>query len=457
MKKISGVCFCFLGILSAVYNVNAAGTYYSVDDVYRTQRNYTYMSGRQNVNVDTVNNSNYYTSRNCMDNQSSCMPQQRQVKTVKQNNASSSAGKLHLTAGVSHEMAQWNFEMKNAGSNLNYGDLAWNVFNVGGNYNFDISGVKMGIDAGFRYGIQYGDSTMLDDDISNGGFVAGFIEGDYAVSGGSEPFQGYIIDHSVSVGTSNGGNLMEFNAGLNFVDLWQLGGVRLTPSVGYRYLKYKLETKRNKGMAIETIYDGNNYIIGAGDEIQYDPVLIFFDSVDPETMVYSNVMLYKRQNFDEGLFSAGVTGGSFVDSDGTWYFEQPGVSHSYETTWAGPYLALDMDYDINVNNSINARIEFGLPSYESTGDQPYRIDWQHPKSVEDNAGFGDAWHFGAGLNWLTAITDSVSLSLGMTFDYYSVSGADAKTYLNPEYYIGDYYYYYDRFNGTDGGAGGGDP
>ena len=127
-------------------------------------------------------------------------------------------------------------------------------------------------------------------------------------------------------------------------------------------------------------------------------------------------------------------GSTHVDTAGTYYYEQPGTSHSYETTWMGPYIALDMDYDINQNNAVNARVELGLPGYESVGDQPYRFDWQHPKSVEDSTGMFGAFHFGAGANWTTALTDSVALSIGVTYDYYTVSGADAKTYLNMNYY-----------------------
>ena len=79
-------------------------------------------------------------------------------------------------------------------------------------------------------------------------------------------------------------------------------------------------------------------------------------------------------------------------------------------------------------------MELGLPGYKATGNQPYRFDWQHPKSVEDEAGMGSALHFGLGANWTTAITNSVALSIGLTYDYYSVSDADAKTYLNETYY-----------------------
>ena len=92
-----------------------------------------------------------------------------------------------------------------------------------------------------------------------------------------------------------------------------------------------------------------------------------------------------------------------------------------------------MQYDINQYNVVTANVELGLPSYTATGDQPYRSDWQHPKSVQDKGGIGSGFHFGAGANWSTAITDSVALSIGVTCDYYTVSDADATTYINPSW------------------------
>ena len=91
-------------------------------------------------------------------------------------------------------------------------------------------------------------------------------------------------------------------------------------------------------------------------------------------------------------------------------------------------------YEIDKNNLVDAGIEFGLPMYNSKGDQPYRIDWQHPTSVEDKGGFGDAYHLGLNANWSTAITDSVMFSLGVTYDYYNARKADATTYINQSYY-----------------------
>ena len=132
---------------------------------------------------------------------------------------------------------------------------------------------------------------------------------------------------------------------------------------------------------------------------------------------------------------SGATG---INTGDTFYYELPGTSHSYDVTWAGPYVALDVDYDINTTNAVNAHVELGLPGYTATGDQPYRVDWAHSKSVEDKAGMFGAMHFGMGANWTTAISNSVSLSLGLTYDYYNVSSADSKTYLNSAFYTALY-------------------
>ncbi|MDR0741384.1 MAG: hypothetical protein LBF28_01270, partial [Rickettsiales bacterium] len=165
-------------------------------------------------------------------------------------------------------------------------------------------------------------------------------------------------------------------------------------------------------------------------EVQCDPAIVVIDSNGGQQIIW-------RDNINDPMLITG-TGGEKVDPKGTYSYEQHGTSHSYETTWAGPYVALDMAYEINQNNSVDARVELGFPGYASVGDQPYRIDWAHPKSVEDTAGIGSALHLGMGANWKTALTDTIMLSVGLTYDYYSVSGANAKTYLSEKYYMDIY-------------------
>lgn len=325
-----------------------------------------------------------------------------------------------IAPSLIHEFAGWRFDMKNAGSILHYDNLRWNVFDVTAGYRFDAGNLPLQIDAGFKYGMQFGDSTMEDDDISNGGYlVTEWVED----NGESTSYIGQQIGHALSVGTSNGGNMFGFNAGFGLSDFFKIGSLRMTPSIGYRYMKYKLETKDTKGVTVDTGYCST---VNGSDEIQCDPIIVLQYGNDQKVLWNEDVNEY-------GFFVI-EPGAEGVNTAGTYEYELPGVSHSYETEWAGPYLALDMNYDINANNAVNARIEFGLPIYDSVGDQPYRPDWAHSKSVEDKGGFGDAWHFGFGANYMTAITNSLSFTMGVTFDYYSVNGADASTYLNKSYY-----------------------
>jgi hypothetical protein len=232
--------------------------------------------------------------------------------------------------------------------------------------------------------------------------------------------------------------MMEFNAAFGLKDFFKWGNLKVTPSIGWRYLKYELETHNNNGLSVD-VYDGAGgcITVPGSDEVQCDPVLIFYDNA-------GNQFLATRGDTNgDGSIDLNdeiqvPSGYEFVNTGGTYYYGQPGISHKYEVTWSGPYLALDMLYDINQNNAVNAFVELGLPSYTATGDQPYRFDWAHPKSVEDTAGVGGALHFGLGANWSTALSDSIALTVGVTYDYYSVSGADATTYFNSDYYMGMY-------------------
>ena len=332
---------------------------------------------------------------------------------------------FYASAGISHEFAMWQFEMKNAGSALHYDNIAWNVFDVNAGYGFDVGGFGLQAEVGVKIGMQSGESTMVDDDISKGGYAT-----DYYYDPATDQILGYFVGRALSVGKSSGGSMFGYNIGLGLTDKLQFGNMRITPSVGWRSLSYSLKTNKNNGMAIEVLEYGDNCgIVQGSDETQCIPAIIFFDN-SGNTHVVAQIEANK-------LFGV-PPGAVYYDTGGTYFYDQPGTSHKYDVDWSGPYLAVDLDYKINDNNAVNGRIELGLPSYSAIGDQPYRWDWKHPKSVEDKAGIGSATHLGLGANWLTAVTNSVSLTLGFTYDYYSVSGADAKTFLSGDYWVGEY-------------------
>ncbi len=336
--------------------------------------------------------------------------------------------------GLSHEFANWGFDMNSAGSKLHYDNIVWNVLGADVAYYFG-DATPMQVKVGARYGAQFGESPMIDDDISNGGYLV------TTWTDASNNILGYQTGHALSVGTSKSGKEMGFNAAVGLTDFFKWGRVKATPSVGYRYLRYKLKTERNYGTALEIFEstDAHPYITcisGYMGEIQCDPFLLFYSSngdytITGRTIVQSTGAISDLIQMPAANVLPDVSG---VSTGGSYYYEQSGTSHEYTTTWAGPYLALDMEYEIDSKNAVSGGVELGLPYYTSEGNQPYRYDWQHPKSVEDTGKLGDAIHMGLNAMWKTAVTDSTMLTLGFTYDYYKVSKATAKTFLNSGYY-----------------------
>lgn len=463
MKKISSILLnCSLFAMLPVL-ANAAGTYYN-GNTYQSPQTARYSQQSYSQRARTTNyaqrgagayNRNSYASgsysnsnagarygQNMRYGQNARGAQAMQPATQTVATGSGREG-FSLGAGVSRQTSMWQFEMKESASILHYDNVDWNVFDVNAGYVFSVGNTPMQITAGFKYGMQAGESTMIDDDITNGGYFVTEWGQDNNGDDVVDNVLGNQIGNALSIGTAKSGSMMEFNAAFGLTDFFKWGNLKITPSVGWRYLKYSLETHNNHGLSVD-YYDGEGGCMGVpgSDEVQCDPVLIFYDSAGNQylatrgdTNADGSIDLDDEIQVPDGY--------NFVNTGGTYYYGQPGISHKYDVEWSGPYFALDMLYDINQNNAVNAFLELGLPAYAATGDQPYRFDWAHPKSIEDSTGIGGAFHLGMGANWSTAISDSVKLSIGLTYDYYTVSGADAKTYLSEEYYMG---IYNDRLN-----------
>ena len=409
---------------------NAAGTYYTSTSYQPAQSRYgqTASYGTSNYNRGATSTVSANPNARYNTNYQTVSQDQKQTvarSTTSQKSQSNKSG-FFARAGISHEDARWKFDMNEAKSALYYDNVVWNVLDLNGGYVFDLGKTKVQVDAGFKYGMQWDSATMIDDDVTNGGYdVTIWKVGDTVI--------GKQIGRTLSVGTSKSGNMFGFNVGAGLTDFMKIGDFKITPSVGYRYFKYKLETKDNRVLTVDTSTIAGGCFVDSFGQTACDPVYIFYNS-DGDKVIVTRDHINGSQIAGTGEDAPVPNGYSYVYAGGTSYYEQPGTSHSYEVEWSGPYIALDMDYDINQNNTINGRVEFGFPGYRAIGDQPYRWDWAHPKSVEDSAGMFSAFHLGAGANWVRAISNSVSLSLGVTYDYYSVNGAKAETYLNQSLY-----------------------
>lgn len=403
MKK--GYIFFASLFIIVPFAANAAGTYYNGDYQspqykYTQSANYKSNTGTTKWPYPTSTYKNYQSQYNS-------------TSTTK-STSSEKNSKLHVSAGITRETANWEMEMNQSDSILHYDNISWNVFDANATYDFG----TVTLDAGIKYGMQNGEANMVDDDVSNGGYYIDSLYLDDPNDGLTEDvLLGDIYGKSISIGTSDSGNMFGFNMGLNLPDKFSIGKAKFTPSIGYRHFSYSLKTNKNNGLSLET---GYCVVVSGSDEIQCNPLIMIDEDGDGA--------------IDSVLWDDNIVPSGQIYFGDTFAYTQPGTSHKYDVSWSGPYAALDMDYQINQETALTARLELGLPSYTSEGDQPYRPDWAHPKSIEDSAGIGDAWHVGFSANWFTALTDRVKLSLGFTYDYYNVSGAEAKTYLNKDYY-----------------------
>ena len=441
MKFFNRVLFncCLCAVFPVV--ADAAGTYYDGNRYQNPQNRY---------GVNSAGYSNGYNTRGYGQNMQNIGVRKTVTTTVtkKSQQATKKSGKngFSLDVGASHEFADWDFEMKNAGSKLHYDGLRWNVISGNAAYYFGGS-TPMQIKAGARYGVQYGEIPMVDDDISS---EAMWEPLELDVDGNQET--AITGTPAISIGAGKGGSQFGFNASFGLTDFFKMGNLKITPSIGYRYFQYKVETKKNYGLMIDVLNSATfvNCIEVQNGELQCSPYIGFADATG---LVFGFAGFavdadgHLLTNEDGSYVIYNNTSATQIDVGNTYYYEQSGTSHSYETSWAGPYVALDMEYAVNDNNFMNLGLEFGLPIYNSKGDQPYRFDWAHPTSVEDKGDFGDAWHFGLNGNWATQISDGMSLNFGFMYDYYFVKDATATTYLNPSQYeeIYDAYkYYYDN-------------
>jgi len=331
-----------------------------------------------------------------------------------------------VSAGLSYQTSSWHFDMNRAGSILEWNNVDWAVVDLGGAYRFNVNGMSMAVDIGLRFGTQIGETSMIDDDITNGGnfhfnlCVAGVDNcPPFLPNGQQNPDHiGSVVQDGMSIGRSSGNSMFGYHIGLSFPGNFQIGNARITPSVGWRHTNFNFTTRNNNGIILTT----GLCEPGTRDEIFCDPYIVFWpdDGGSPTLII-------------DGPFGSPVNGE--MEVDGSFFFHQPGTSHDYDVTWAGPFVALGIEYQINHNNIIEGRIEIGFPGYDAVGNQPYRIDWRRNDPLRDRAGIFGAMHIGLGANWLTRVSDNIMLSLGMTYDHFTVSDADTTTHLNSQYWL----------------------
>ncbi|MCM1293996.1 MAG: hypothetical protein NC311_00335 [Muribaculaceae bacterium] len=344
-----------------------------------------------------------------------------------------------IYAGYTRRFADFQFKT-GVNSVLEWDDMVFNEIEVGAQHNFSLRNFDMFAYASYAYG-------MLD----HGG-----LSMDYDL----EPFEKSLKDvgiFTISMGDQSG-KTHHFKFGIGAHHVWDIGGWKLSPSIGYEIFKHNLEMGDhyypNPGIYLPLMTDKGDYIFGDSQGNYYTVPIDLAASVD-ETwyqvcMSPEDILLVPAPN-GGGIFDLGTALGAGVKYDPTmgtipWGVASnecviiggdgpvivEGTTHIYNTTWSGFYVGLEIEKQMTLTDKLRFYVQFGLPKYSSEGIWPNRTDWQQNPSFLDEGSDG-AYSYAAEMEYNFRLSDRVQLALKVDTNYFHVGEIPGKLYI-AEYY-----------------------
>ncbi|MDR0967878.1 MAG: hypothetical protein LBL75_03605 [Rickettsiales bacterium] len=334
-----------------------------------------------------------------------------------------------LSADYSRRFA--NFEFKTGvNSVLKWDDMIFNEVGVRFDSNFALKNFDL-----FAYG-EYRAGTM-----GSGGFSI-----DYDL----EPY-----DHSqkdvgiftISVGDQSGKtNNIKFAFGAK--NIWDIGGWKLSPSIGYEIFKHDLEMSNhyypNPGIYLPLLTQNGDYVFGKedgtyvavapGQRDEYAENGYFQVCLSPEDIAIGVV---NSGSLTTGAYQQdplnpyqpwGVLPGQCVIVGGDGPIVIEGTTHIYNTTWSGAFIGLEVAKQMTYKDSLRFYAQFGMPNYSSEGIWPNRTDWQQGPSFIDEGSTG-AYSYQGEIEYNYQMSDRLALSLRADMNYFYVGKIGGKLYL----------------------------
>ncbi len=293
---------------------------------------------------------------------------------------------FHVYGGYNRRFADFEFT-SSVNSVLEWDDMVFNEFQVGGRYNFSVRNFDMTVFGEYTYGTMESGGLSMDYDL--------------------KPYNENLLNEgifTISVGEQSGDtHHMRFGVGAH--NIWDIGGWKLTPVIGYEIFKHNLQMNDhyfpNPGVYIPLMTADGDYVFG-----------------DEQTQTYFPVSQDQAQAAaDSGYFQvcvspaeikvASLSGGVITMNDlpepadpdstlpwGVHYDECvviggdgpiviSGKTHEYDTTWSGFFLGLEIEKQMTLSDKLRFYAQVGLPKYSSDGIWPNRTDWQQSPSFRD--------------------------------------------------------------------------
>lgn len=326
------------------------------------------------------------------------------------------------------------FEFKTGvNSVLEWDDMVYNEIGVGLQHNFSVRNFDM-----FAYA-QYSMGFM-----SHGGMSMDYDLEPYDTS---DPYNGIF---TISVGDQTG-RTNHFKIGIGAHHIWDVGGWKLSPSIGYEIFNHNLEMSDhyypNPGIFLplmtsngDYVYgdvDGNYYSVPINMEPQDDWYQVCMSPEDIKLVQTTNSggilglgtsLVTGDYNPDMGYVPWGVDSGECVVIGGDGPVIVEGTTHIYNTTWSGFYIGLEIEKQMTLSDKLRFYFQVGLPNYSSEGTWPNRADWQQNPSFLDEGNNG-AYSYAAEMEYNYRISDRMQLAIKVDTNYFHVGAIGGELYL----------------------------
>lgn len=357
---------------------------------------------------------------------------------------------FHVYGGYTRRFADFQFET-GVNSILEWDDMIFNEVGFGARHNFALRNFDMFV---------YGEYKM-------GWLESGGLSMDYDL----KPFDENLPEvgiFTISIGDQTGRtNHLRFGIGAHHV--WDIGGWKLSPSIGYEIFKHNLEMSDhyypNPGVYLPLMTNKGDYVYGDANGYYYTlpvgqvaPDDWYQVCMSPEDIKLVQAPISGFQELgtsfvtgdydpNMGTVPWGVEPGDCVIIGGDGPIIVGGTTHIYNTTWSGFYVGLEVEKQMTLNDKLRFYLQFGLPKYSSEGIWPNRDDWQQSPSFIDEGSNG-AYSYLAEMEYNLRLSDRVQLALKVDTNLFHVGKIPGELYIaeysqflideNGQYILDDY-------------------
>ena len=352
--------------------------------------------------------------------------------------ASNSDQNTTIYAGYARRFADFEFKT-GVNSVLEWDDMLFNEFNVGVKHIFDIRGFDLAVYGDYTYGKMSGGGMSMDYDLE---------PYDYAI-----PTEGiFTISMGDQSGTTN-----KLKVGVAAHHIWNLGGWKISPHIGYEIFKHDLKMSNhlypNPGVYLPLMTStgdyvfgdilGNYYAVSTDIDLSNEPDLyqVCMGPEDIKVVLASTgggsiggiypigtALTTVDYSSSMGTLPWGVAEGECVIIGGDGSIRVDGTTHIYNTTWSGFYLGLEIEKQMTLTDKLRFYAQVSMPKYSSEGTWPNRDDWQQNPSFLDEGDNG-SFAYEAEIEYSYQLSDRMQLSLKVDTNYFHIGKIPGELYV----------------------------